>query len=137
MLGFWFPDTFSRIAALSPSIWWDDYVIYRLANELGEAAPRSSKIWLDIGRHEEGWERLLNFEDHLIDLGWRLYGDFQYLEIPDGEHTEAAWARRFEAVLRFLYPPLPPGLKNPLPPPVVAMRTVNSWEPALRSLVAA
>lgn len=136
VLGFWYPETFTRIAALSPSIWWDDYVIYRLANELGEATPRSSRIWLDTGTQEEGWERLAQFRDHLVSLGWRLYGDFQYLEIADGEHTEAAWARRFEAVLRFLYPPLPPGLRNPLPPPVVAMRRADSWQPTLERLAA-
>ena len=47
ILSFWFPNTFTRIAALSPSVWWDDSVIHRIVEEIDEA-PRSSKIWLEL-----------------------------------------------------------------------------------------
>ncbi len=109
ILGFWFPETFSRIAALSPSVWWDNNLIYRIVDEL-EEGPRSSRIWLDIGCREEGWEKTAILRDHLVWSGWRLYDDLLYTEIPDGEHNESAWARRVEAVLRFLYPPPTPPL---------------------------
>jgi len=119
ILGLWFPETFTRIAAVSPSVWWDDAVIYRIIDEL-EDVPRSSRIWLDTGRHEEGWERAAILRDHLVWRGWRLYGDLQYIEIPDGEHREEAWARRVEAVLRFLYPPMPPPLRQARSPKRIA-----------------
>jgi predicted alpha/beta superfamily hydrolase len=106
ILGLWFPNTFTRIAALSPSVWWDNSVIYRIVDELEEPL-RSTRIWLDTGRREEGWDKVRELRDHLIWSGWRLWGDLEYREVPDGEHSEAAWAQRFEAVLRFLYPPLP------------------------------
>jgi predicted alpha/beta superfamily hydrolase len=103
ILSFWFPNTFTRIAALSPSIWWDDSVVHRIVDEIGEA-PRSSKIWLDTGTHEEGWERAGHLRDQLIERGWRLHADLHYKEIQGAEHSEWAWSARFEAVLRFLFP---------------------------------
>jgi predicted alpha/beta superfamily hydrolase len=111
ILGFWFPETFSRIAALSPSIWWDDCLIYRLVDEMEEQL-RTSKIWLDTGTHEEGWERARHLRDLLAEKGWRLHAELGYLEVNGAEHSENAWAQRFETVLRFLYPPLPPAPKK-------------------------
>ena len=56
LLGLWYPDTFTRIAALSPSVWWDDCLVYRLVEEMEFMAGRG-RLWLDTGTHEEGWER--------------------------------------------------------------------------------
>ena len=106
ILGFWFPATFTRIAALSPSVWWDNVVVYQIADEISEPPP-SLKIWLDIGTHEAGWERVAQLRDQLVAKGWRLYGDLQYLEVQGEQHTEKAWAIRFEAILRFLFPSSP------------------------------
>ena len=103
VLGLWFPTTFTRIAALSPSVWWDNGVVYEIADEITEPPP-SLRIWLDTGTHEEGWERVGQLRDQLVAKGWRLHGDLQYLEVYGGQHTEEAWATRFEAVLRFLFP---------------------------------
>jgi len=103
VLGFWFPATFTRVAALSPSLWWDDGVVYEIADEISQPH-LSLKIWLDTGTHEEGWERVGQLRDQLVARGWRLYGDLQYTEVDGGEHNENAWANRFGAVLRFLFP---------------------------------
>jgi predicted alpha/beta superfamily hydrolase len=135
LLGFWFPEIFTRIAALSPSIWWDDCVIYRMVEEM-KYSPRASRIWLDTGTSEEGWERAGHLRDLLVDGGWRLHGDLHYAEFPGGEHNEAAWAQRFEAVLRYLYPPVPPGLKKARLP-MIAVRHFDSPEPLLRLSVPA
>ena len=106
VLGLWFPQVFGRLAVMSPSIWWDDCAIYRLVDELAEKPPL--KIWLDTGTHEPGWERAAVLRDKLVDKGWRLYDDLQFTEVEGGDHSEGAWAARFEEVLRFLYPPPPP-----------------------------
>ena len=127
ILSFWFPETFTRIGALSPSIWWDDCVIYRIVEEMDDA-PRSSKIWLDTGTHEEGWERAAHLRDQLVEKGWRLHDDLHYKEVPGAEHAEWAWSTRFEAVLRFLFPPLPQGGKSPRKKPIVALRSVPEIE---------
>ena len=121
ILSFWFPNTFTRIAALSPSIWWDDSVIHRIAEELDEA-PRSSKIWLDTGTHEEGWERAGHLRDQLIERGWRLHDDLHYKEVQGAEHSEWAWSARFEAVLRFLFPYVPPQQRTRRQKPVIPTR---------------
>lgn len=117
ILGLWFPQTFNRLAVMSPSIWWDDCAIYRII-EKGKGKP-PLKIWLDTGTSEPGWERARELRDRLVERGWRVDDDLQYTEVEGGDHSEGAWAARFEAVLRFLYPPLPPGAKEPLPHPLV------------------
>jgi hypothetical protein len=60
----------------------------------------------DTGTLEEGWERTRILRDKLVEKGWRLYDDLQYTEVEGADHSEGAWAARFEAVLRFLYPRL-------------------------------
>ena len=109
-LGLWFPQVFRRLAVMSPSIWWDDCAIYQIVDELETKPPL--KIWLDTGTHEPGWERAAILRDKLIDKGWRLYDDLQYTEAAGAEHSEGAWGYRFEAVLRFLFPPASPEAKD-------------------------
>lgn len=102
-LGLWFPDVFRRLVVMSPSIWWDDCVLYEMIGQPRTRPPL--KIWLDTGTHEPGWERARVLRDTLIETGWRLDDDLHYLEDEGGEHTESAWGYRMDAALRFLYPP--------------------------------
>ena len=105
-LGLWFPNVFTRLAVLSPSVWWDDEVIVRGVLALEKKLPL--KIWLDTGSAEPGWERARNLCAALIDRGWNLYDDLEYHEFEGADHSEAAWAARVDPVLRFLYPPAVP-----------------------------
>lgn len=111
-LGLWFPDYFRRLAVMSPSIWWDDCAIYRIVGRLDEETRPPLKIWLDTGTHEPGWERAAVLRDKLTEKGWRLYDDLQFLEAEGATHSESAWGNRFDAVLRFLYPPPPPVVSS-------------------------
>jgi len=45
-----YPDAFSRIAVMSPSVWWNDRVILREVDEF--AGPHRPRVWLDIGGRE-------------------------------------------------------------------------------------
>lgn len=112
-LGLWFPDVFRRLAVMSPSVWWDECVLYKMIAALDEEARPPLKIWLDTGTNEPGWERTRVVRDDLIEKGWRLYDDLHYFEDEGGGHSEAAWAHRFDAVLRFLFPPSPPIISGP------------------------
>ncbi len=123
-LGLWFSKSFSRLAVMSPSIWWDDCAIYRMVEKLPRKLPL--KIWLDTGTHEPGWERAAVLRDRLVEKGWRLYDDLQFTEVEGANHSEGAWAARFEAVLRFLYPSSPSEVKEAKPVPML------SAEPAIR-----
>jgi predicted alpha/beta superfamily hydrolase len=105
-LGLWFPKVFSRLMIMSPAVWWDDQVIVRMVEELDHKLPL--KIWLDTGTNETGWELARSLRDALVEKGWRLHDDLQYLEAKGADHSEAAWAKRIDPALRFLFPPPPP-----------------------------
>jgi predicted alpha/beta superfamily hydrolase len=107
-LGLWFPNYFTRLAVLSPSIWWDDCAIYDIVDEIDETVKPPLKIWLDTGTNEPGWERAASLRDRLVEKGWRLHDDLHYLEVAGASHSEGAWAARIDPVLRFLFPPPPP-----------------------------
>ena len=103
-LGLQHPEVFSRLAVLSPSIWWDHRSILTL---IANAVPRPDlRIWLDIGtaegaRHVRDTELL----SHMLQKhGWRSGVDLEFLKVPDAVHDEDAWANRFDQVLSFLFP---------------------------------
>jgi predicted alpha/beta superfamily hydrolase len=102
-IGILFPGTFTRLMVMSPSIWWDDFAIYRLVDSIEEKPPL--KIWLDTGTREPGWEQARVLRDRLAKKGWRLRDDLQYMEVEGADHTEAAWGARVSPALRFLFPP--------------------------------
>src|SRR5229473_7734256 len=104
-LGLWFPNVFARLIVMSPSVWWDDCVIYKMVEELDKKLPL--KIWLDTGTNEPGWERARTLCAAMIDKGWHPFEDLHYHEIEGADHSEGAWAMRVEPALRFLFPPCP------------------------------
>jgi len=96
--------TFGKIAALSPSVWWNQQVIHRFAKAaVIEPRPR---IWLDIGTREGPRivPQVEKFRDVLLEKGWKLGRDLHYERVEGAEHNEAAWARRVRPFLEFLYP---------------------------------
>jgi predicted alpha/beta superfamily hydrolase len=103
-LGLQRPDVFGKIAALSPSVWWNQRVIYQFAEKMAiESRPR---IWLDIGTREGARivEDVERYRDILLLRGWHHGADLHYERVEGAEHNEAAWARRVGPFLRFLYP---------------------------------
>lgn len=103
------PDVFSRIAVMSPSLWWNRRSMLRMIQK----APKPSlKIWLDIGmseglRHVRDTENLYRI---LVGLGWQPEVDLKFTRIPNATHDEGAWAARFGEVLRFLFPSSPSAM---------------------------
>jgi predicted alpha/beta superfamily hydrolase len=103
-IGLKFPKIFGRIAALSPSVWWNNRVILRLVHEMTpEPRPR---IWLDVGTREGARTvpDVDGFRGLLLKKGWRLNDGLHYEQIEGGEHNEAAWALRVGAFLQYLFP---------------------------------
>jgi predicted alpha/beta superfamily hydrolase len=103
-LGLKHSQIFGKIAALSPSVWWNQRVIHRFA-EAAPVEPRP-RIWLDIGTREgprivDDVER---FRDVLLGKGWQLERDLHYERVEGAEHNEAAWAARVGPFLQFLFP---------------------------------
>ena len=104
-LGIRYPTVFSRLAVMSPSVWWDDRMI------LGEVAALPGKtgqrIWLDSGT-KEGEETITNsraLRDALVSRGWVEGQDLAYHEAEGGEHNERSWSERVPMMLKFLFPP--------------------------------
>jgi len=106
-IGILFPRAFTRLILMSPSIWWDDFAIFRLIDTIEQKPPL--RIWLDTGTAEPGWEQARALRDRLTERDWRLYDDLQYMEVEGADHSEAAWAARVDPALRFLFPPPPPN----------------------------
>jgi predicted alpha/beta superfamily hydrolase len=106
-LGLRYPTVFSRLAVMSPSVWWRNRTI------LNTVAALSSKpelrIWLDIGTKEStrAVPDARALRDVLIKKGWQLGEDLAYFEAVGAEHTESAWAQRAAPMLRFLFPARP------------------------------
>lgn len=103
-LGLSYPDVFGKVAVLSPSIWWDHRSILSLVRQI---EPRPDlQIWLDMGT-AEGARHLRDADllrALLLKRGWRSGLDLSYLRVEGAVHDEDAWARRFDKVLRFLFP---------------------------------
>ena len=102
-LGLTFPNVFGKVAVMSPSVWWDDNYICRLAKRLGRRP--NLKIWLDIGTRE-GDAAVTGARDlhsTLLQVGWKDGVDLRYAEGEGAAHNERAWSDRLPDVLRFLF----------------------------------
>jgi predicted alpha/beta superfamily hydrolase len=101
---------FGKIAALSPSVWWNQLVIHRFVQSMN-IQPRP-RIWLDIGTREGPRivQEVENFRDVLLKKGWRREYDLHYECVEGAEHNEAAWAQLVGPFLQFLFPVRPPAV---------------------------
>ncbi|HEX8919882.1 MAG TPA: alpha/beta hydrolase-fold protein [Pyrinomonadaceae bacterium] len=103
-----YPKVFGRVAAVSPSVWWDNKTILREVEALKKHP--GLRIWLDIGTKEGGDEaeehrsNARQLRDALLAKGWKENSDLKYYEAEGAEHNERAWAQRVEPMLRFLFP---------------------------------
>lgn len=95
---FYAPATFGFAGVMSPSLWVGGGAIYSAV----DAAPFApGKIYLDNGAREPSARRM---NAVLLMKGYRKGTDLRFYTEPEGEHTEAAWARRLPDALRFLLP---------------------------------
>jgi predicted alpha/beta superfamily hydrolase len=103
-LGLRYTWMFSKLAVMSPSVWWRKRAILKTVAQIKRKP--NLKIWLDIGTNE-GQRALPDARElniSLVKKGWVEGRDLAYLEIPDAEHTESAWAARVAPMLKFLFP---------------------------------
>ncbi len=102
------PDAFSRCAAMSPSLWWDDRRLLRECANDDAAWMSGKRFWIDVGTAEGGSSEVhvQNARDLagvFAEAGLRSGRDYTYFEDRGAGHNERAWSARFERVLRFLY----------------------------------
>jgi enterochelin esterase-like enzyme len=103
-LGLRMPQIFGKIAALSPSVWWNERIILKFA----AAVPNYPlpRIWLDVGTNEghRTLEDVERFRDVLLRKGWQLDASLHYQRVEGAGHNESAWAARVGPFLQFLFP---------------------------------
>ncbi len=96
-IGLRHPEIFGKLAALSPSVWWNRGVILRMIRDLPAPRPRPANL-ADIGTAEGAHpQRILRDARYLREVlcrkGWTLGEDLAYLEAEGGLHNESAGAR--------------------------------------------
>jgi len=103
-LGFTHADVFSRLAILSPSVWWDGRAILTTVRQ---ARPRPAlRLWIDMGTAEgaRGLDDARLLKAALVGAGFVEGQDLHYGEFEGATHTEGAWAARAGAMLQWLFP---------------------------------
>ena len=108
-LGLKYAETFGKLAALSPSIWWNHKSIVGYVNEAAQRRHLRPRIWLDVG-DAEGKRTLADAEllhRRLVANGWHDGHQLHFERIPGGTHDETAWSKRVAPMLRFLFPANP------------------------------
>jgi predicted alpha/beta superfamily hydrolase len=110
-LGLGRPDVFSRIGALSPSLWWADG---ELTKRLEASAPPQSRarVWIDMGTREGDNPGGRVAETRVLGgvlqaRGWREGDDLSVQVIDGAGHNESSWRERAAEVLKFLFPVQP------------------------------
>jgi enterochelin esterase-like enzyme len=117
------PEIFSRIGVFSGSLWWRsvsqaDKDYNQSAHRIMHAQVRNStfrpgmKFFFECGELDENMDRnkngVIDSIDDTIDLmreltrkGYREGKDFTYLQLPDGKHDVASWAKAIPAFLKW------------------------------------
>jgi len=105
-LGLRHPECFGKLAALSPSVWWNHKTILGYLNERAPQIWERPKLWLDVGDREG--HRTLRDVEHIARRlkanGWRPGETMHFERVAGGTHDEASWAKRVRPMLRFLFP---------------------------------
>lgn len=103
-LGLHYPQVFSKIGMLSPSIWWKERAVLQEVPKLSVHL----KIWLDMGTREGQQPQVMlkDAQDMARALEKQGFQHFKNLafHIAEGAgHNEQAWSERIEHPLRFFY----------------------------------
>ena len=103
-LGFTYPATFTRVAALSPSVWWDRKAILKTIRE-SRSKPKL-RLWVDMGTAEgsRGLDDARLLKAALVGLGFLDGVDLHYAEYEGATHSEQAWSERVGPMLEWLFP---------------------------------
>ena len=103
-LGFTHPAVFTKIAALSPSVWWGGKTILKTVREARSKPP--IRLWVDMGTAEgrKGLEDARLLKAALVGLGFRPGDDLHYAEYEGATHSEQAWSERVGPMLQYLFP---------------------------------
>lgn len=97
------PELFSKLAVLSPSLWWgNSSALDKLKSY--DYQGLNSKIWLDTGDAEG---KFMSFSEQIIAELRKIKNKFGldliYYQAADAVHTESAWAARVHSPLLYFF----------------------------------
>jgi predicted alpha/beta superfamily hydrolase len=97
------PDVYGRIAALSPSTWWDSDVIVTDVMGTGAAPDRPLVVYVDSGQgtvdDESDTDELASA---YLALGYVNDVNFRHVIQPGAQHNETYWAERFPGAMQLV-----------------------------------
>jgi predicted alpha/beta superfamily hydrolase len=103
------PDVFGRAAAMSPTVWWGHGALLRHVAALRSHLP--VRIWIDAGKREAPplRQHVRTLHELMLAKGWQKHRNakkatLRHSEAALGRHDEASWGKRFDRVLKFLFP---------------------------------
>ncbi|QOX65121.1 esterase family protein [Anoxybacterium hadale] len=103
-IGYRHPETFSKLAMMSPYFGWGDGKIYSELDRGVYQEKRPVKLWIDVGSTEEDFmgmaAAVISF---LRKNGYQDYDELAVYEAPGGEHSERFWADRVEPILLYFF----------------------------------
>jgi predicted alpha/beta superfamily hydrolase len=103
-------DDFALCGLVSASLWWCRCKVFTDLSK-DRAWMKHMRFWVDMGTKEGGRDSgfpLGITQAHRLIKSFNRAGlvagtDYHYLEVAGGEHNEAAWAARFDELLRFFF----------------------------------
>jgi predicted alpha/beta superfamily hydrolase len=102
------PDVFAQVAVLTPFLRVNEKPLSDLlGSDVGWL--KGKRVWIDMGpsprKYYPGDKPIEDAQAFVKVLSAGLKGDvdYKYLELNEGEHTEASWQTRVDQVLLFLY----------------------------------
>lgn len=99
-------DVFGRVAALSPSAWWDNEVIVSEVGTTPAAPNRPLRVYLDTGDATADNKADTDvLADTYLSVGYTAAVDFLYFVQPGGQHNETSWGQRFPGAMQFILGP--------------------------------
>lgn len=95
-----YPKSFSKIAAISPSIWWDQR---KILNLLFKSPQLPSIIYADSGTRGGERPQDIGELDKVMNQRFKNKVIYKSMIFPGASHDEASWAKRLPIILEFLY----------------------------------
>jgi predicted alpha/beta superfamily hydrolase len=100
------PTVFGRVAALSPSAWWDNEVIVSEVQTTPGAPNRPLRVYIDSGDSSADSVADVNaLAAAYVSVGYVEGTDLMHVVQPGAQHNETYWAQRFPGAMQFLLGP--------------------------------
>lgn len=103
-LGVTYPQKFSKVGIVSPSVWVKDRELLRFVSAPPKGVKRP-KVWIDMGTKEGGpsVKNAQDLFDAYVKLGWKPNREIVCVIDGGAEHNELAWSRRMMSILTYFF----------------------------------